>query len=227
MDTTVFSSASFEGAYVGKNIYQPLLESYQKLFTHYGKPVRIINPNKRNCNAGYLVKQGLPPLFVAHSLLDAVWLLQQSLPEDSVTDQIWQQLTKAEEEEKEEGEEEEEGREREKEEKEEKKKNSKGSNRKPVTTTVSNHNQTVEKRQKQRAEVQRSKKKEDLGLVQPATTANPKEHAAYQSITPQDCSVYSWIFLQSYKDGSTFYQEAKTPYTLAVTMIKKARVLGN
>lgn len=197
------------------------------------------------------------PIFVAHSMLAAVWLLRQSLPTHSVSDSVWQHLTAAtsstplpsappisssvvvldtlkrtalE------------------------ANNKNGGNmdedapstlckRARITrsstnstttpavitaiTTVSHHNRRAIRQREAKAVEAAQRRQKDLGLVPPDPRAPVAEHAAHRAITPVDEPSMAWIFKYPIGKEADFYTTARTPYTTATAMITKARALGN
>lgn len=97
------------------------------------------------------------------------------------------------------------------------------------TTTTTNHNRRAERERDKKLEVSRTKKRFDLGLVEPGDKASLQERAAYASIARQDESTIAWIIKQPVSDDSSvdFYNAARTPYFTACTLLERARALGN
>ncbi|KAF2174789.1 hypothetical protein K469DRAFT_685406 [Zopfia rhizophila CBS 207.26] len=99
-----------------------------------------------------------------------------------------------------------------------------------LTTTVTNNNLRAERRREEERKARALEKKQSLGLQQPHKSASRAEHAAYDSISPNDETIIAWIIGQRIGD-STFYDSAlsrsRSPYVTATAMLRNARYLGN
>jgi hypothetical protein len=96
-----------------------------------------------------------------------------------------------------------------------------------LTTTVTNHNRKAELARTKKLEVQAQRKRVQMGLVPPKQGCAAREMAAYNSISPGDEEVFSWILKQRPSRGEDFYVSSKLPYATATAMIEKARALGS
>ncbi|KAH6612360.1 hypothetical protein C7974DRAFT_77231 [Boeremia exigua] len=83
---------------VDKYGYDPPNEDYAKLFSCQATvPSSKRSSHHRPHSAGWLVPTEdtdsvCKPVFVAHSLLSAIWLLHESLPEGALSDEAWNRL---------------------------------------------------------------------------------------------------------------------------------------
>lgn len=95
--------------------------------------------------------------------------------------------------------------------------------------TITNRNRCADRERSKKFELSRSKKRLDLGLVEPGDKAPAQERAAYASITQKDEPTVAWIIKQPVSDSSDadFYHAARTPYYTACTLLERARALGN
>lgn len=66
-----------------------------------------------------------------------------------------------------------------------------------------------------------------MGLVPPLATAPGKEHGAYASIPQQDEPLVSWILKQPVDKDRDLHAAVAAPYTMATSMLAKARAIGN
>lgn len=94
-------------------------------------------------------------------------------------------------------------------------------------TTVSNNNRRHELKLKKKLDVSRAKKRLELGLMEPGEKAPLRERAAYSSIPAKDESTIAWIIKQKLSAEADFYSASPTPYFTAVSVLEKARALGN
>jgi len=78
------------------------------------------------------------------------------------------------------------------------------------TTTTTNHNRCAERECDKKLKVSRTKKRFDLGLVEPGDKASLQERAVYASIARQDESTIAWIIKQPVSDDLSvdFYNAA-------------------
>ncbi|KAF2184504.1 hypothetical protein K469DRAFT_688526 [Zopfia rhizophila CBS 207.26] len=76
-----------------------------------------------------------------------------------------------------------------------------------LTTTVTNNNLRAERRREEERKAHALEKKQSLSLQQPYKSASRAEHAAYDSISPNDETIIAWIIRQCISD-STFYDSA-------------------
>ena len=96
-----------------------------------------------------------------------------------------------------------------------------------LTTTVTNHNRKADLARTKKLEVQAQRKRIGLGLVPPKQGCTARETAAYNSISPSDEEIFSWILKQRPSRGEDFYVSSISPYATATAMIEKARALGS
>lgn len=97
----------------------------------------------------------------------------------------------------------------------------------PAVTITTNKNRRAEQRLLKRLDASRAKKRQELGLIKPNDKASAQERAAYGSISIQDEPAVAWILKQKMGSNADFYSGSPTPYYTAVTVLEKARVLGN
>jgi hypothetical protein len=197
-------------------------------------------------SAGWLAsaEEACPPVFVANSLLSAVWLLRASLPADALEAGVWKRLAFAASTRADESSSDEEGTSQEE---EDATRNTRRSKRRRTTredeagegslpakkktakkktakTTKGRTTKTTTTATKTTTATGRRAKKS--GLASPLPTAPQAEFAAYHSIQPADEATVAWIFKQPVKEAD-FYATATTPYSTALAMVEKARKLGN
>jgi hypothetical protein len=94
-------------------------------------------------------------------------------------------------------------------------------------TTVTNNNRRAEVKRRRQLDASRAKKRLSLGLVDPGEKASLQERAAYCSILAKDEPTIAWIIKQKMSAGADFYAASPTPYYTAVSVLEKARALGN
>lgn len=100
-------------------------------------------------------------------------------------------------------------------------------NRPAAITSVTNNNRRAERARAQRQEKAQAKLRLEAGLAAPTPDAPRREQGAYQSIELSDEAHVSWLFKQPVDGDVDLFSSAATPYTLAATMIKNARSIGN
>ncbi|KAK1911242.1 hypothetical protein P3342_011844 [Pyrenophora teres f. teres] len=204
--------------------YEPPNEDYQKLFFRQAT-VPGSQHNTLFCphSAGWLIPNDTSickPVFIAHSVLSAIWLLRETLADNALSDDAWNHLVCAAESLAQDG-----------------RKSRPLSCLSPANwttnqktplhiTAVSNNNRRAERERSKKLVLLHAKKRLDLGLVAPSDKADAKEKAAYTSITQKDESVVAWIIKQPVSE-TDFYSSTQTPYLTACTLLEKARVLGN
>ncbi|KAE8852590.1 hypothetical protein PTNB73_10535 [Pyrenophora teres f. teres] len=221
--------------------YEPPNEDYQKLFFRQAT-VPGSQHNTLFCphSAGWLIPNDTSickPVFIAHSVLSAIWLLRETLADNALSDDAWNHLVCAAESLAQDRREE------------------PPSAQKPLASS-SEPASAPSPQQKKRPPLSapastpkrartttdetlpaspqlkklvllHAKKRLNLGLVAPSDKANAKEKAAYTSITQKDESVVAWIIKQPVSEETDFYSSTQTPYLTACTLLEKARVLGN
>ncbi|KAK1920521.1 hypothetical protein P3342_008282 [Pyrenophora teres f. teres] len=241
--------------------YEPPNEDYQKLFFRQAT-VPGSQHNTLFCphSAGWLIPNDTSickPVFIAHSVLSAIWLLRETLADNALSDDAWNHLGRAavctealgfllgtglcptpQQ-------------------KKRPSPSAPASTPKRARTTteetlpaspqlsepselddqpedpplhitaVSNNNRRAERERSKKLVLLHAKKRLDLGLVAPSDKADAKEKAAYTSITQKDESVVAWIIKQPVSEETDFYSSTQTPYLTACTLLEKARVLGN
>jgi len=209
-------------------------------------------------SAGWILSRAAdtPPVFIAHTMLAAVWLLRQSLPDGAVTPSAWAQLAQA------------------------asatalstspragrtkrtrpsstaaasashddddvssgidggaplphKHANDGRSRNTPPTpptvttvTTVTNHNRRIERQREVKRLKTAQTRRDTLGLTEPGPSAPAAEHAAHRSISPADEPTVAWIIKQP-AGPHDFFSTARLPYATANTMLQHARAIGN
>jgi len=94
-------------------------------------------------------------------------------------------------------------------------------------TTTSNNNRRAEQSRKRRWDGLQAKKRLEMGLVEPGEKAAVQERAAYSSIPAKDEPTIAWIMKQKLSAEADFYTASPTPYFTAVSVLEKARALGN
>jgi hypothetical protein len=199
-----------------------------------------VAPVEIAASAGWIIPQAVstPPVFIAHTMLSAVWLLRQSLPRGAIADAIWAQLAQA-------------AASKEltikrstplsnpSQEPAQRAKRCRSSADRAVGTeqsddgavgvavaTVSNHNRQAEKERKAKRVKAAARRMEASGLVEPNSQAPAIEHAAHRSISPVDEPTVAWIIKQPAGLHDLFHT-AKLPYVTANTMLQCARAIGN
>jgi hypothetical protein len=79
--------------------YRPPTASYQRVLHEALQPDQDspLLPCPTTPGAGWIEAHAgdVPPVFIAHTMIAAVWLLRESLPSDAVPDDTWAQLTQA------------------------------------------------------------------------------------------------------------------------------------
>ncbi|UPX21362.1 uncharacterized protein EKO05_0011548 [Ascochyta rabiei] len=235
-----------EADFVRNYAYEPPNEDYEKLFFCRATISRSQrDPGARPHSAGWLIPtcddaSVCKPVFIAYSVLSAIWLLRETLADDVLPDNIWDRLVCAAESLAEDGMEEPPSAQKpfaspsqqasapplpqllQPSEPDEQLKDS------PLhITTISNNNRRAEQKRSRTLATSRAKKRLALGLVAPGDKAPLPEQAAYTSIVQKDESVVAWIIKQPVSDDTDFYSSTQTPYLTACTLLEKARVLGN
>ncbi|KAE8852599.1 hypothetical protein PTNB73_10544 [Pyrenophora teres f. teres] len=224
--------------------YEPPNEDYQKLFFRQAT-VPGSQHNTLFCphSAGWLIPNDTSickPVFIAHSVLSAIWLLRETLADNALSDDAWNHLVCAAESLAQDGREE------------------PPSAQKPLASS-SEPASAPSPQQKKRPPLsapastpKRARTTTDETLpaspqlsepsesddqpedplsahysLAPSDKADAKEKAAYTSITQKDESVVAWIIKQPVSEETDFYSSTQTPYLTACTLLEKARVLGN
>ncbi|KAH6613163.1 hypothetical protein C7974DRAFT_444811 [Boeremia exigua] len=224
--------------------YEPPNRDYERLFS---REARVHQCHSRDSalprSAGWLVpsqESVCRPVLVAHSMLAAIWLIRETLPDDALPAGAWQQLAAA----------------------------AQAcaddalpppsAQRSPTSlsllhdkrsathnaslspahakrlpngpaaiTTITNNNRRAERARAQRREKAQARLRLEAGLAAPTPDAPRREQGAYQSIELSDEAHVSWLFKQPVDGDVDLFSSAATPYTLAATMIKNARSIGN
>ena len=208
-------------------------------------------------SAGWILPRAAdtPPVFIAYTMLAAVWLLRQSLPNGAVTPSAWAQLAQA------------------------ASATAKSPSPKPgrtkrtrasstaaatsashdgddvsssveegaplphqhasdgrsrnntpptvtTVTTVTNHNRRIERQREAKRLKTAQTRRDTLGLTEPGPSAPAAEHAAHRSISPADEPTVAWIIKQP-AGPHDFFSTARLPYATANTMLQHARAIGN
>lgn len=231
--------------------YRPPTSDYHAALYELGRPpsedidVGLDAPR----SAGWIraSRAGTAPVFVAHSLLSAVWLLWKSLGEGALPDDTWERVTAA---------------------------CSKPTEAaddgifctpttppsaqpqsspsppsppSPVAAhdghasarlsapyavatnegacTVTNNNRSAERKRKRTALTVARKRYAAMGLAAPASQVPRKEAAAYARVSPDNEAVLAWIFKQPV--GESPFANAALPYWRAMRMIDTARCVGD
>lgn len=91
--------AHHDAAVARRHGYDPPNEDYQKLF-YYQATVSASQRDEslRPCSAGWLVPEEgsvCRPVFIAHSVLSAIWLLRTTLADDALSSSGWESLVSA------------------------------------------------------------------------------------------------------------------------------------
>ncbi|KAE8822993.1 hypothetical protein HRS9122_10468 [Pyrenophora teres f. teres] len=228
--------------------YEPPNEDYQKLFFRQAT-VPGSQHNTLFCphSAGWLIPNDTSickPVFIAHSVLSAIWLLRETLADNALSDDAWNHLVCAAESLAQDGREE------------------PPSAQKPLASS-SEPASAPSPQQKKRPPLsapastpKRARTTTDETLPASPQLSEPSESddqpedpplhtiavsnnnrraererskklAAYTSITQKDESVVAWIIKQPVSEETDFYSSTQTPYLTACTLLEKARVLGN
>lgn len=237
--------------------YRPPTSAYERALWESTRP---IDPDQATIasSAGWIMPQDpdTKPVFVAHSMLAAVWLLRMSLPAACVPPAMWARLaqsaasagntspanntgTHSREERSPQSpltgkrrrvaSVEKEVEEEEPEETEEQAASDVVSGRhraRKLSTSVSNHNRQAEKRRDAKRLKTTAHRRQDLGLEAPGLDAPAAETAAHQAITPADEPTVAWIIKQP-AGPHDFFNATKHPYVTANTMLRCARAVGN
>ncbi|KAE8852568.1 hypothetical protein PTNB73_10561 [Pyrenophora teres f. teres] len=234
--------------------YEPPNEDYQKLFFRQAT-VPGSQHNTLFCphSAGWLIPNDTSickPVFIAHSVLSAIWLLRETLADNALSDDAWNHLVCAAESLAQDGREEPPSAQKPLASSSEPASAPPHNRRsghphlrrplhqsaleqplkrrfQPALSSVSNNNRRAERERSKKLVLLHAKKRLDLGLVAPSDKADAKEKAAYTSITQKDESVVAWIIKQPVSEETDFYSSTQTPYLTACTLLEKARVLGN
>ena len=99
----------------------------------------------------------------------------------------------------------------------------------PKAAEPTTNRRAEEYREKKRKQAQ-EKRRLEIGLVPPADNATRRERSAYTSIERDDEVDLSWLLKQETdsKTGTTLFDSVvPTPYVKALTMLEKARSIGN
>jgi hypothetical protein len=91
--------------------------------------------------------------------------------------------------------------------------------------TVTNNNRRDERRREEKHKKQALERRQSLGLMAPREEAPGAEHIAYASIGTENEHIVSWLFKQSV-DDSDFFGATKSPYTMAISMLKTRTLLA-
>ncbi|KAF1923103.1 uncharacterized protein M421DRAFT_19418, partial [Didymella exigua CBS 183.55] len=230
--------------------YEPPNEDYEKLFIR--QAVAPSTPRHEDAyrpfSCGWLVPDETSlckPVFVAHSLLSAIWLVRASLPDkDTLPDDVWARLVSAAD-----------------------TLTSQGAEQAPpsaqtpppsqaaqapsrassprisncssdleelrpqesaaLITTVTSNNRRAEQARDKKRKASLMRKRLDLGLIEPSNTASRDEHYAYNFLSWKDEAIVAWIIKQPVSDTDDFYNAAQTPYRTALIFLEKARALGS
>jgi hypothetical protein len=235
-------------------IYELPNKTYRNAFRSCFNTLQRSSPPEPCC-AGWIVPNDCNPIFVAHSLLSAVWLIRQTLPANTLSNDTWACLAHA----------------------AEKLSSPNGSSPPPsnqesplarerttspvgspvpkgpteverttpavtdqrdraLYTARSNNTMRAERERLRKQDLKRGRQREDLGLIPPNEDAAWAEKMAYAKLERVDEFAISWIFKQPYgKDGEsgdeneapTFFSAVKSPYSVAYDLHQKAMVLGN
>lgn len=182
---------------------------------------------------------GPPPVFIAHTMLSAVWLLRESLPNDALTEAAWAQLAQAascaalatppaapapsprvaaparpa--------------------------KRARTASATPThaapdaedggqdaVATVSRRNRRAPPAREAQPAPKGPRQREAARLADPGLQAPEVERNAHRSISPQDKPTVAWI-VQQPAGLHDFFHTAKLPYATATTMLRCARAIGN
>lgn len=246
---------------VDKYGYDPPNEDYAKLFSCQA----TVRSSKRSSHhrphsAGWLVPTEdidsvCKPVFVAHSLLSAIWLLHESLPEGALSDEAWNCLVCA-------AQSLAEGTGEAPPSAQKPSASSADRRKRPTpslcvlspkrartepaetplsspqqsehgeqfaqrTTSITNNNRRAEQARTRKLDDARRKNRLSLGLREPGSEASSAERAAYASISRQDEALVAWIIKQPVAEHADFYSTAQAPYAKACELLEKARALGN
>ncbi|KAH7067968.1 hypothetical protein BKA63DRAFT_451022, partial [Paraphoma chrysanthemicola] len=213
-------------------VYEPPNTEYERVFFD-AKSSYTSTPPQR-CSAGWIIPGSdslCNPIFVAHSLLSAIWLVRETLPPNTLSNDAWACLAHAAD-----------------------KLASLGESIPPPSaqkaqtecqpadsivepakagtlppkyTRHTNNTMTAERRRIRKQEAMQAKKRYELGLLAPNNKAPRKEHAAYTLITQLDETLVAWIIKQLYTGDTDFFTSTKTPYLTACSLLEKAREMGN
>lgn len=94
-------------------------------------------------------------------------------------------------------------------------------------TTVTNNNRRAEQTREKKRAAAVERKRQSLGLEEPANSAEPAEKIAYRTIAPADDPDIAWIIKQPVGKDCDFYTKTKSPYRTACSMLAKARAIGS
>ncbi|KAF2702507.1 hypothetical protein K504DRAFT_394301, partial [Pleomassaria siparia CBS 279.74] len=173
------------------------------------------------------------PVFVANSLLSAVWLLRASVAKETLSHKKRHNKRKRTEDNKDEegGEqgEQEQGQEEggnKVEEEGEGGEDKEGQEPTHINTVTSNNRRAARQREA-RLHAQLKRRRVSLGLVEPGKEAPGIERAAYTLIEPKDEGTVSWILQQRTTEDRCFLSTARQPYATVRTMLEKAKAMGN
>ncbi|KAF1357149.1 hypothetical protein EJ07DRAFT_30715, partial [Lizonia empirigonia] len=231
-----------EASVAGRYGYAPPNEEYERLFFRKATiPRSQRHESAPRSSAGWLIPDPddddscslCKPVFIANSLMSAIWLLREMLPDGTLSSDGWDSLVYGAQsvandgvvveppsaqkpsasplpQLSERGE-------------------PLGEQQLERTTTTTNHNRRAQRERDKKLEVSRMKKRLDLGLEEPSDKASLQERAAYASIARQDEPTIAWIIKQPVSDDSSvdFYNAARTPYFTACTLLERARALGD
>lgn len=202
-------------------------------------------------SAGWILPRAAdtPPVFIAHTMLAAVWLLRQSLPDGAVTPSAWAQLAQAasatalspspkagptkrtrasstaaaasaSHDDDDVSSSVEQGAPLPHQHRRSR------SNTPPTVTTVTNHNRRIERQREAKRLKTAQTRRNTLGLTEPGPSAPAAEHAAHRSISPADEPTVAWIIKQP-AGPHDFFSTSRLPYATANTMLQRARAIGN
>ncbi|KAF9695620.1 hypothetical protein EKO04_006295 [Ascochyta lentis] len=223
-----------ESGFANKYGYAPPNEDYRKLFW---RQATVLNSQHGafSCppSARWLIPdeaRTCKPVFIAHSVLLAIWLLRETLAEDALPNNAWFKLvfaaqdlastrqlpepsqTEAP---------------KESENHKEPVPGQAGQDEPARTSDVTNKNRHAKRAQVLKLDAAQAKKKLELGLIAPPKKAPHKEHSAYRSISQQDKPLISWILKQPIDKDNNLYSSAAAPYITASSIVNKARAISN
>ncbi|KAF2702560.1 hypothetical protein K504DRAFT_394263, partial [Pleomassaria siparia CBS 279.74] len=173
------------------------------------------------------------PVFVANSLLSAVWLLRASVAKETLSHNKRHNKQKRTEDNKDkegrEGGEQEQGQEEggNKVEEEGEGGEDKEGQEPTYINTVTSNNCCAARQREARLHAQLKQRRVSLGLVELGKEAPSIERAAYTLIKPKDKGTVSWILQQRTTEDRCFLLTAQQPYATVRTMLKKAKAIGN
>ncbi|KAK1914356.1 hypothetical protein P3342_007602 [Pyrenophora teres f. teres] len=227
--------------------YEPPNEDYQKLF--FARPRSRSQHNTLFCphSAGWLIPNDTSickPVFIAHSVLSAIWLLRETLADNALSDDAWNHLVCAAESLAQDGREEPPSAQKPlasssepasappPQQKKRPSPSAPASTPKRARTTTE---ETLPASPQLSEPSELDDQPEDPPLHITAVSNNnrraerersKKLKAAYTSITQKDESVVAWIIKQPVSE-ETDYSSTQTPYLTACTLLEKARVAAS